>query len=213
MRYRVLSNTAIKAGIAALSAADDDLRRVAASVKVAPARARPPGFAGLVGIIVEQQVSVAAGLSMMRKLTEGVGELVPDRVLAYDEDGLRQFSLSRQKARYCLELATTIANGALDLERLSKQNDASVMQQLTAIKGIGRWTAEIYLMAHLRRLDIFPSGDLALQVAVQNLKRLPQRPDPKTLDAIATNWSPWRSVAARLMWAHYRQLKTRAATI
>lgn len=203
MAYRVLSKAAIAAGRAELAKADKDMAGLIKTIKVLPPRARPQDFDGLVQIIVGQQVSAAAGTSMIKKLREGVGEFTPDNFLRYEVDELRKYSLSRQKATYCLSLAQHIMDGSLQIDKLSKLDNDEVCRQLTQVKGIGTWTAQIYCLACLRRPDVMPSGDLALQVAVQRLKKLPERPTAAQLDEIALAWRPWRSLAARLLWEYY----------
>jgi DNA-3-methyladenine glycosylase II len=120
-----------------------------------------------------------------------------------DDGALKTIGFSRQKTRYGRELALALADGRLDLRRLRRQDDAAARTALTAIKGIGPWTAEIYLLMVLRRPDAWPAGDLALAVAAQRVKRLTTRPSPDELDALGEAWRPWRAVAARILWHDY----------
>ena len=193
----------LNSGLRALIDMDADLARAFKAAGAPASRQRPPGFASLLRIIINQQVSVAAGRAIWRSLEGGLTALTPEAVLAVPEGGLRGVGLSRAKAVYARELSAAVAEGRLDLDGLEKQDDAEVLAQLTRIKGIGRWTAEIYLMFALDRPDIWPAGDLALAVAVERLLDLTERPGPKKLDSIAQGWRPWRSSAAVLLWHYY----------
>jgi DNA-3-methyladenine glycosylase II len=167
-----------------------------------PLRLRPPGFAGLLDIIVGQQVSVASARAIYARLVEA-GLHVPENVLRAGDDGLRAAGLSRPKARYVLALAER----DFDFDALHSLSDADAIAALIDMPGIGPWTAQVYVMFCLGRRDVFPCGDLALQEAARGLFDLPARPTPKDLTAMAAAWSPWRSVAARLLFAYYRVLK------
>lgn len=174
-----------------------------------PPRLRKPGFATLLRIIVDQQVSVQAGAAIWKKLQAGLGTVNVKRVRACDEDTLRGYGLSRGKARYARGLADAIADRSLNLKALAGHDDGDVRAQLIEIKGIGRWTAEIYLMFALGRGDIWPAGDLALAVAAQRLLGLDERPSPVELDQIAEAWRPYRTSAAVLLWHYYRAVSRR----
>lgn len=167
-----------------------------------PLRLRPPDFAGLLDIIVGQQVSVASARAIYARLV-AAGLDQPENVLRAGDDGLRAAGLSRPKARYVLALAER----DFDFDALHGLPDDAAIAALVDMPGIGPWTAQIYVMFCLGRRDIFPSGDLALQEAARGLFDLPARPSPKDLSAMAAAWSPWRSVAARLLFAYYRVLK------
>lgn len=167
-----------------------------------PLRLRPPGFAGLLDIIVGQQVSVASARAIYARLVEA-GLHQPENVLRVGDSGLRAAGLSRPKARYVLALAER----EFDFNALHSLPDDDAIATLVDMPGIGPWTAQVYVMFCLGRRDVFPSGDLALQEAARGLFDLPARPTPKDLSAMAAAWSPWRSVAARLLFAYYRVLK------
>ncbi|WP_411975210.1 DNA-3-methyladenine glycosylase family protein [Sulfitobacter faviae] len=167
-----------------------------------PLRLRPSDFAGLLDIIVGQQVSVASARAIYARLV-AAGLDQPENVLRAGDDGLRAAGLSRPKARYVLALAER----DFDFDALHGLPDDAAIAALVEMPGIGPWTAQIYVMFCLGRRDIFPSGDLALQEAARELFDLPARPSPKDLSAMAAAWSPWRSVAARLLFAYYRVLK------
>jgi DNA-3-methyladenine glycosylase II len=164
---------------------------------------REPGFPTLVHIILEQQVSLASAKAAFDRLRQAVPVLNPAEFLRLDSGTLRQFGFSRQKTRYCRNLAHAITDGFLHLEGLEGMDDNRARAELLKITGIGRWTADIYLLMALRRPDIWPMNDLALAVAVQRVKRLEARPSSKELEALSQTWKPWRAVAARVLWHHY----------
>ena len=169
-----------------------------------PHRRRPDGFAALLSAIVGQQVSIASAAAIWTRL-EGAGLTEEAAVAAASPEALRAAGLSRPKIAY----AQGLARAGIDFAGLRTRPDAEVMASLTAIKGIGVWTAEIYAMFALGRADVFAAGDLALQEAARVLFDLPERPTPAQLRAMAEDWSPWRAVAARLLWAYYRAIKQR----
>jgi DNA-3-methyladenine glycosylase II len=164
---------------------------------------RPAGFATLVRILVGQQLSTAAAATIYGRLEAASGGVAPGFFLASDDAALRALRLSAQKSRYIRALAAAIASGALDLDGLAALPDEACLAALTAISGIGIWTARIYLLAALARPDVWPAGDVGLQAAYQRLAGLPLRPSAAELAAIAERWRPWRSVAARLLWHYY----------
>jgi DNA-3-methyladenine glycosylase II len=157
----------------------------------------------LLHIILEQQVSLASARAAYRRLNAAVRPLTPRAFLALDDAALKTIGFSRQKTRYGRELALALAEGRLNLRRLARQEDAAARASLTVIKGIGPWTAEIYLLMVLRRPDAWPTGDLALAIAAQRVKRLGGRPGPEELAALGEAWRPWRAVAARILWHDY----------
>lgn len=169
-----------------------------------PLRCRPDGFAQLLSAIVSQQVSVASARAIWAKLEEA-GAVTPGAVLRLDQDALRDLGLSRQKARY----ACALAEAGIDYDALRHASNDEVIKTLTAVTGIGVWTAEIYAMFSLGRADVFAPGDLALQESARVLFDLPERPKEKPLRQMAEAWSPWRSVAARALWAYYHVAKDR----
>jgi len=197
-----LSEKTLLTGIAHLTQADQDLAGVVARLGPPPLWAREPGFGTLVHIILEQQVSLSSARAACEKLT-AAGALTPSNFLAYSDQKLRDFGFSRQKAGYCRGLAQSIIEDRLDLDALEGLSASTARSQLIQIKGIGPWTADIYILMALRRPDIWPVGDLALAAAVQQVKRLPGPPDQEELDEIAAVWTPWRAVAARILWHHY----------
>jgi len=188
----------------ALAEADRDLAGVVEAFGVPAPRRRKPGFPTLLLLILEQQVSLASARATYQRLEAQCGGTPdPDGFLALDDDALRRIGLSRQKARYGRALARAVAGGTLPLDRLARLDDDEARARLTAITGIGAWTADVYLMMALGRPDIWPAGDLALAVAAERVKRLPARPDRAALVALGETWRPWRAVAAQLLWHYY----------
>jgi DNA-3-methyladenine glycosylase II len=168
-----------------------------------PLRRRPDGFAQLLSAIVSQQVSVASANAIWKRM-ENAGLTTEGAVLAAGEDGLHSAGLSRQKIAY----SQALAEAQIDYDALRMVDDTAVMATLTAVKGIGIWTAEIYAMFSLGRVDVFAPGDLALQVAAQELYSLSERPKEKELRQMSLAWTPYRSVAARLLFAYYHVAKS-----
>lgn len=166
-------------------------------------RLREPGYETLLRTIVGQQVSVASAAAIWRKLEAALGEGAPAEVLlAQDGDALRACGLSRQKQSYARSLAELTVSGAVDFSNLPR-DDEEAISELVRIKGIGRWSAEIYLLFAEGRPDIFPAGDLAVQVELGRLLGLPERPSERQVRELALPWSPWRGAAAIFAWHHY----------
>jgi DNA-3-methyladenine glycosylase II len=186
-----------------LAERDPDLARIIHDLGPPPMWAREPGYPTLIHIILEQQVSLASAQAAFDRLLAAVSPLTPERFLELDDASLKSIGFSRQKTGYGRCLARALIDGRLDLDALGLLDDASVRSRLIQIKGIGRWTADIYLLMVLRRPDIWPRGDLALAKAAQSAKGLALCPTPDQLDAMAEAWQPWRSVAARMMWYYY----------
>ena len=177
-----------------------------------PLRRREPGFAGLVAIIVSQQVSVASANAITARLHAAFSPLDAAAVLAADAATLKACGLSQAKMNALRALAEAAANG-LDLAGLAALEAEAAHQALIAVKGIGPWTADIFLLFCLGHPDAFPAGDLALQEAARLALGLKTRPDARKLEAIAERWRPLRGVAARLLWAYYRGVKQRAGVV
>ena len=167
-------------------------------------RRRPDGFPAIVSSIIGQQVSAHAGAAIQRRVEAGLGTVSAEAVLAKSDDELRAFGLSRPKVKYIRGVAEAVTAGDLDFDSLRQSPDDEVLETLTRLKGIGQWTAEIYLMFALGRPDVMPSGDLALAESAARLMRLEARPKPKELAVIAERWRPWRSTAALMLWYYYR---------
>lgn len=194
----------LKTALAALGAADPDMARAIAEIGPPPPRSAEPGFGGLLRIVLGQQLSVFAARAIWDRLAATADPLTPAHMLALGEADFARIGFSRQKIRSSRAIAEAVAAGALDLDAIPGMEDAEAMAHLTAVHGIGPWTAEIYLLFALGRPDIMPAGDLALLVAAGRLKRKRRRPTPKELRKMAERWRPWRSVAARMLWHYYR---------
>ena len=200
---RTLNDNTLLDGVSYLCEVDPDLGQIVSQFGNPPLWAREPGFPTLVHIILEQQVSLASAKAAFTKLEQSAGELTPKRFLAFTDNELREFGFSRQKTRYGRALSEAIINGDLDLDGLPNLDDATVHKELIQIKGIGPWTADIYLLMALLRSDIWPVGDLALVKAVQKIKDLTDKPTPEEWSIIAEPWRPFRAVAARILWHFY----------
>jgi DNA-3-methyladenine glycosylase II len=195
-----------------LITADRDLARLVETHGTPVFWQRPAGFPSLVLFILEQQVSLASAAAAYRRLSSRLGLMTPERLLASTPEDLRTDGVSRQKDRYLRELARAITNGELDLSALSTMDDDTVRSQLTFIPGIGRWTADVYLLACLGRPDLWPVADRALQVATAEALTLPEVPTPSRLALIGERWRPHRSTAARLLWHGYLGRRGRVET-
>ncbi len=189
-----------------LVAVDPHLAEIRAAHGDPPLRARPPGFPALLQIIVEQQLSVAAARTIWGRLEAAMGEPTPTAFLALDDAALRACGLSRGKVIYGRGLARDIVEGRVDLTALDAMEDEAAIAELIKIKGIGRWTAEIYLLAALARADVWPVDDLAIATATGKVKGFRARPKRRTLIRLAEAWRPYRSVAARLLWHYFRNV-------
>ena len=205
MTARIIESEAdILEGCEFLTRAEPRFARALEVAGTPPLRRRDGGFAALLRTICAQQLSVAAADSVWSKIRDA-GADDPVMFLALDEEQLRGCGLSRPKIRY----ARAIAEAGLDYPALAALPEEEAIARLTALPGVGVWTAEIYLMFSIGRADVFAPGDLALQESTRLLFELAARPDEKTLRARAAAWSPWRAVAARLLWAYYRVAKQR----
>ncbi|HEY6242298.1 MAG TPA: hypothetical protein VIX17_00025 [Pyrinomonadaceae bacterium] len=164
---------------------------------------RATGFATLVHIILEQQVSLRSGKAMFDRLSAAIDPFSPEEFVERGENYLRSLGVTRQKSAYLGHLASLIADGELNLRQLSRMNDDEARLSLMRVKGIGSWSADVYLLMAMLRADIWPAGDLALAVAAQELLALTNRPSPEKLESLAERWRPHRAVAARMLWQHY----------
>lgn len=171
-------------------------------------RIRPAGFATLLNTIVSQQISTYAAAAIMERVERCVPDLTAANLLLCPDERLREAGLSWRKIEYAKGLSQAIISGQLDVNRLEQMDDAEAIDQIVALKGFGRWSAEIYLMFSLGRKDLFPADDLALRVALMKLKGLPDRPTPKESRILTEHWSPWRSVGSLFLWHFYRGAPT-----
>jgi DNA-3-methyladenine glycosylase II len=202
-----LSEADLPAAVAELAARDPALASIAERFGTPPLWAREPGFPTLVHLILEQQVSLASAKAAFDRLNARTGDLTPSAFLVLDDAELLAIGFSRQKARYARALATAVEAGDLDLETLPRADDDEVDRRLTALPGIGPWTATIYRLMVLCRPDAWPIHDIALAQALAEVRGLPARPSPEELDAAAEAWRPLRAVAARLLWHHYLSVR------
>lgn len=209
----MLTETKLLRGVRALTRRDADLRRIYKQYGPPPLWEREPGYASLVYLILEQQVSLASAKAAFNRLrAAGRGQVTPRRVLKFTDEQMKAFGFSRQKMLYARELAQAILTKQFTPEDLNEMSDADAHAALVKLKGIGRWTADNYLLSCLLRPDVWPHGDLALAVAVQKAKGLPARPSYDELTEMAEQWKPWRAVAARLFWHYYLSEKTAKQT-
>lgn len=199
----MLTNTQFTSALADLAERDRDLARVVDRHGPPPLWAREPGFPTLVHIILEQQVSLASARAAFDRLDSALSGVSPEGLLSLSDDELKAIGFSRQKTRYCRGLSRAIVEGRFDLQKLSRLSDAKAQESLMSLVGVGRWSADIYLLMALRRPDIWPKGDLALAKAAQEVKNLDKLPDHDQLERLAESWQPWRAVAARVLWHHY----------
>lgn len=198
-----LTAASFQRGLRTLTSRDPDLARVVERYGPPPMWRRKPCFATLVHIILEQQVSLASARAVFDRLADFVTPFSAVRFRRIDQVRLKRAGLTRQKQAYCYNLADAIATRQLTLNRLARMPDDGVHQALVQIKGIGPWTADIYLLMALRRPDIWPPGDLALKAALWRVKGLPAMPSAAVFDAVGEAWRPWRAVAARILWHFY----------
>lgn len=197
-------------GLAALARADPLLHAIPLAAGPLPWRRRAPGFPGLLRAICGQQISNTAAGAIWNRLRAIPGALDPAGLLALDDAALCGIGgLSRPKAAHARSLATAILEGRLRLDALPAMTDAEAVAHLSETRGLGRWTAQVHLLFAEDRPDIFPEGDLALAASLANLRTLPARPPPRALATLAEDWAPYRSLAARLLWHHWRHVTGR----
>jgi DNA-3-methyladenine glycosylase II len=205
-----LTHTSLKAASSTLAAADLHLSTVFERYGVPPLWDREPGFATLLRIILEQQVSLASAKACFEKLRSLIGNVAPDAVLTLTDTELRSVGFSRQKTAYARHLAEAILEERIDLDSLHKLPDAVVKAELIKLKGVGEWTSDIYLLMALLRPDVMPKGDIALHAAWSKLSGEP-KPASEEFLRIAERWRPHRSTAARLLWHFYLSERARRA--
>ncbi|WP_310414270.1 DNA-3-methyladenine glycosylase [Mycoplana sp. BE70] len=207
--HMIRTQADVAAGLVDLALLDARLFAVIDKAGPVPLRLHDPGYRGMAGIIVSQMVSRASADAIWRRLEEVAGEVTPHHVLNLTDADCRAVGLSRAKAETLRRVAEAVDRGSVDLDAICHMEAGAAIQALTAIKGIGRWTAEVYLLFCAGHPDIFPSGDVALQNAVAHGLGLSVRPSQAELDEIAATWSPWRGVSARLFWAYYARAMRR----
>ena len=200
----ILDKEHFQEGIFYLKNKDPDLKKILDFSKGEIASFnRTPGFAGLINLIIEQQLSVASAKAIYKRLKKLLKNINPENVQKITDLELSEIGLSRQKISYCKVIARACMDGSMNLNKIKSMNNDEVINYLTQFKGIGDWTANCYLLACLKRVDAWPSSDLGLQVAIQRIKNLEKRPDVLTTSEIAEAWKPFRGVAAIILWSTY----------
>jgi DNA-3-methyladenine glycosylase II len=202
-KLKRLNNRILLRGVRDLAATDRDLALIASRHGPPPLWEREEGFHTLIHIILEQQVSLASARAAYNRLEQVTRSVTPENFLQLSDTQLKQIGFSRQKTQYGRNLASDVLERRLDLAGLQKLDDHDAKTELMRVKGIGTWTAEIYLLMALGRRDIWPTGDLAIASAVQRVKGLTTRPTDRDLIEMSEAWRPWRAVAARLLWHFY----------
>ncbi len=200
-----------RAGLRELAVLDPAFAGIEAAAGPLPWRSRPQGFGGLARTVVGQQISNQAATAIWKRFSALPGALEPAGLLVLTDEQLRSAGLSRPKVAHLRSLAEACRAGVLDFAALPGMADAAAIAHLSAQRGLGPWTAQVHLLFAEARPDIFPQGDVALAAGLQHLKSLPARPTPKELARLAEAWSPWRSLAARLLWHHWRHVTGRPA--
>ena len=203
---------AIRALLDGIGDVDPDLALIEGAAGPLPWRQRPAGFPGLLHAIVAQQISSQAAAAIWRRMGATPDALEPAGLLALPDDALRAAGLSRPKVGHARALAEAFSDGRLDAARLALLDDEAAIAAIVSVRGMGRWSAEVYLLFALGRLDVFPAGDVALASAAAALKGLPARPTPLALKLLAEGWRPYRGLAARLLFHHWRHVTGRPAT-
>ncbi len=196
-----LTSESLASAAAELAARDRHLGSIYQRHGVPPMWGRPPGFGTLLRIVLEQQVSLVSARSMFARLNSNIQPFTPEGFITAGEARLRSLGVTRQKSHYCIQVAHAATNGGL--RRIGRMNDEEAHATLLRIKGVGPWTANIYLLMALKRPDIWPDGDIALATAVGRVRGMKTRPSFVELAKIADAWRPYRSVAARMLWQFY----------
>lgn len=195
-----------------LAARDQALANIHRTYGTPPLWARPTGYATLLQIILEQQVSLASAKACFDKLATHLGEVTPEGVLTINDADLKTIGFSRQKTAYARHLSEAVLNNHIDFDALHRLPDAAVKAELVKLKGIGEWTSDVYLLMAMLRPDVMPRGDIALHAAFQKLTGTDKRPGSDEFVALAEKWRPFRSVAARLLWHYYLSEKRQSAS-
>ena len=205
---RSLTERSLRQAARTLAASDPALAASVGRFGPPPLWAREPSFATLVHLILEQQVSLASALAAFERLRIATGDVTPAAFLTLDDRSLREIGFSRRKAGYARDLAVALLDG-FDLTALEHLSDDEVRRSLVGLRGIGRWTADVYLTMCLLRPDVWPHGDQALATGALELLALSKRPTFDELEALAERWHPYRAVAARIIWHHYLRVRGR----
>ena len=203
----ILTQKSLALAAREFAARDEILAGIHAKHGDPPLWRRAAGFTTLAHIILEQQVSLKSAKAMLVRLEGKIQPFTPERFLELGDTYLRSLGVTRQKSAYLLHLSNSIVSGQLSFTKLARMSDEDARVVLTRIKGIGSWSADVYLLMAMRRADIWPAGDLALAVAMKELKGLAHRPGPDELERLAEQWRPHRAVAARMLWQYYLATK------
>jgi len=203
MRNQHLTPKKLKNAVDVLTKKDRDLKIIVAQFGYPDYWTRKESFSTLIHIILEQQVSTASAKATYAKLAKVINPLTPEHIAETSDNIFRSIGLSRQKIEYCRCLAYAIIENKLNLSMLKQLSDNEVYEMLIQIKGIGAWSANIYLLVAQKRCDIWPHSDLALISAIQEIKGFSERPNTLQIEEISNQWKPWRSVAARILWHYY----------
>jgi len=209
MRSETLTRETIAKAATLLARSDKHLARILERHGPPPLWKRPQGFPSLVRIILEQQVSLASAAAIYERLAAAIDPFQPASFIAAGESHLRSLGVTRQKASYLVHLAEQINGNQVKLSALRQMNDEDAKTSLMNVKGIGSWSADIYMLMAMRRADIWPSGDLALATTLMELNELKVRLKPEDLTIFAERWRPYRAVAARMLWQHYLAARKR----
>jgi DNA-3-methyladenine glycosylase II len=189
---------------------DKDLKAILKAYDYPPMWTRPNTFESLIHIILEQQVSLASALAALNKLRERLGKITPATLLALSDEELKTCYFSRQKTVYARHLAQAIESKQFSLKAMEKLSDEEVREKVVALKGLGNWSADIYLMFVLRRTDIFPPGDLAAVNALKAIKKLPKNVSKEKLANVTLRWAPYRTIATMILWHYYLSIRKKA---
>jgi DNA-3-methyladenine glycosylase II len=206
-----LTTQSFAVGLQMLIKNDPDLAAVVSTYGPPPLWSREPGFASLLLIILEQQVSVTSARRVFDRLNGIVSPFLAARLLEIDDVTLKSAGLTRQKLTYCKHLSQAIVAGQLRLDEFAEMADSEVRTALMGIKGIGPWTADIYLLLALKRQDVLPVGDLAVTVAIKEIKKLTETPAKEEMLAMSVVWQPWRAIATRILWHYYLSTRQKSS--
>lgn len=196
----------IQKGLDSIASTDPQVAAVLDVLGYPKSRARPKGFEAFLSTIVSQQLSDKAAKTIMTRVKSLLPNPNPEALLNLPQGALRNAGLSGRKVEYAEGLARAIVERKFDFEQLEKLEDEQAIKQIVALRGFGRWSAEVYLLFSLHRQDIFPADDLALQRALQQLKNLKERPSPSNARRLVEHWSPWRSVGSLFLWHYYKAM-------
>lgn len=204
---RIRTTVDLARGVDQLHAVEPRFKTISERHGLPSLRLVEPGMASLLRIVTDQLISLQAGAAIWRRIETAVGDVSAEAILVRSVDDLKAMGLSTAKARTFLAVAAATLDGRLGPDRLDALDDSEAIAALSALPGIGPWTAEIYLLTAMGRVDAWPGGDLALQVGAASLLGLEQRPTTRDMHSLAEAWRPYRAIAARLLWCHYRDLK------